>query len=107
MRADGGPNSSPVWFDFDGTDIRVSTITDRAKHKNVLRDPRVSFTVIDPDKPLRYLEVRATVDLEPDDGGAMRDQIASKHGYDKGAAFDPPGSTRITFILRPTTIVEH
>lgn len=107
LRADGSPNSSPVWFDFDGTDIRVSTITDRAKHQNVRRDPRVSFTVVDPDKPLRYLEVRATVDLEDDADARMRDRIALKHGYGDGAAFDPPDSTRVTLILRPTRIIEH
>ncbi|MEM9607176.1 MAG: PPOX class F420-dependent oxidoreductase [Actinomycetota bacterium] len=107
LRRDGGPNSSPVWFWFDDDGIVVSTITDRSKHRNVERDPRVSLTVVDPQKPLRYLEVRGEVEIEPDPDGAMRDRIAAKHGYDDGSAFDPPGSSRVNLRLRPTRVIEH
>ncbi len=107
LLADGSPNSSPVWFWFDGHDVIVSTLSDRSKHRNVLRDPRVSFTVIDPDRPLRYIEIRATVGIEPDPDGEMRDRIAAKHGYDDGSAFDAPGATRVNLRLSPTRIIEH
>ncbi len=107
LRADGGPNSSPVWFWYDGTAVTVSTITDRSKHRNVLRDPRVSLTVVDPDRPLRYLEIRAEVEIEDDADGEMRDRIAAKHGYADGGAFDPPGAERVNLRLVPTRIIEH
>lgn len=107
LQRDGSPNSSPVWFWFDGERITVSTLADRAKHRNVRRDPRVSFTVVDPAKPLRYLEVRAVVTIEPDPEGTSRDRIAVKHGFDDGAAFDPPGATRVDLHLAPTRIIEH
>lgn len=107
LQADGSPNSSPVWFWFDGERITVSTLAERAKHLNVARDPRVSFTVIDPERPLRYLEVRATASVEADPDGATRDRIAAKHGYADGAAFDPPGSTRVDLRLTPTRVIEH
>ncbi len=107
LQRDGSPNGSPVWFWFDGGRITVSTITDRSKHRNVLRDPRVSLTVVDPDRPLRYIEIRATVTVDHDPDGRMRDRIAAKHGYDDGGAFDPPGATRVNLELRPTRIIEH
>jgi PPOX class probable F420-dependent enzyme len=107
LLADGSPQGSPVWFWFDGTAVHVSTTAQRLKHRNVLRDPRVSLTIVDPAKPLRYLEIRATAELEDDPEGILRDLIAAKHGYADGAAFDPPGSTRVTLHLVPTRIIEH
>jgi PPOX class probable F420-dependent enzyme len=107
LQQDGSPNSSPVWFWFDGHRITVSTLAERAKHRNVGRDPRVSFTVVDPQRPLRYLEVRAVVTVEPDPDGRTRDRIAAKHGYEDGTAFDPPDSTRVDLHLTPTRIIEH
>ena len=107
LQADGAPNSSPVWFWYDGERIVVSTLAERAKHRNVLRDPRLSFTVVDPAKPLRYLEVRGTVTIASDPDGVTRDRIAAKHGYDDGAAFDPPGATRVDLHITPTRIIEH
>lgn len=107
LQSDGSPNSSPVWFWFDGERITVSTLAERAKHRNVRRDPRVSFTVVDPDRPLRYLEIRADVTIEPDPDGRTRDLIATKHGFADGRAFDAPGSTRVDLHLSPTRVIEH
>lgn len=96
-----------MWFWFDGDDVLVSTVTDRSKHRNVQRDRRASLTVVDPERALRYLEIRAVVDLEDDPTGKLRDRIAAKHGFADGTSFDPPGSTRVTLRLRPTRIIEH
>jgi PPOX class probable F420-dependent enzyme len=107
LLSDGSPQGSPVWYWFNGTEVQVSTTAQRLKHRNVSRDPRVSLTLIDPASPLRYLEIRATVRLKADPTGAVRDLIAAKHGYDDGASFDPPGSSRVTLCLVPTKIIEH
>jgi len=104
---DGEANSSPVWFWFDSDDVVVSTLSDRSKHHKVQRDRRVSFTVIDPERPLRYIEIRAVVEFEADPDGEMRDRIAAKHGHSNGAAFDPPGSTRVSLRLGPKRIIER
>jgi PPOX class probable F420-dependent enzyme len=49
LKRDGLPQLSPVSFSFDDGVIRVSSTDDRAKIKNLRRDPRVSFYVTDPD----------------------------------------------------------
>ena len=85
----------------------MSTLDERAKHRNVARDPRVSFTVVDPQRPLRYIEVRAIARIEADPDGRSRDRIAAKHGYADGSASDPPGSTRVDLHLEPTRVIEH
>ncbi|MFF3227527.1 PPOX class F420-dependent oxidoreductase [Nocardia suismassiliense] len=79
---DGEPQSHPVWFAFDAAhgQLLVSTGTDRQKYRNVQRDPRVSVSILDPEDPYRYLEVRGrVVEIEPDPEKAFLDQLARKY----------------------------
>ena len=48
IKRDGRPQLSPVSFTYDRETIRVSSTDDRAKVKNLRRDPRVSFYVTGP-----------------------------------------------------------
>jgi PPOX class probable F420-dependent enzyme len=43
VRADGQPQSSYVWFHFDGTDLLVFSQPDAGKIRNVRANPKVSF----------------------------------------------------------------
>jgi PPOX class probable F420-dependent enzyme len=47
VNPDGSPQTSVVWIGRDGNDLLFSTVEGRVKHRNMLRDPRVSVTVID------------------------------------------------------------
>jgi PPOX class probable F420-dependent enzyme len=79
---DGEPQSHPVWFDFDADhgQLLISTGTDRQKYRNLQRDPRVSVSILDPDDPYRYLEVRGrVVKIEPDPEKAFLDRLARKY----------------------------
>lgn len=77
---DGSPQTSVVWCDLEGTDLRISTMRGFAKERNMRRDPRVTVLCYDPRHPLRYLEVRAVV-VEMTEHGASRhlDDLASKY----------------------------
>jgi PPOX class probable F420-dependent enzyme len=77
---DGEPQSHPVWFDVAGGQLLISTGTDRQKYRNIQRDPRVSVSILDPDDPYRYLEVRGhVVEIEPDPQKAFLDRLARKY----------------------------
>jgi PPOX class probable F420-dependent enzyme len=43
VRADGQPQSSYVWFHFDGTDVLICSQSAAAKVRNVRSSPLVSF----------------------------------------------------------------
>ena len=45
LNQDGSPQITPVWYDFDGTYLYVSTTTDRAKARNIKRDNRIAISV--------------------------------------------------------------
>jgi PPOX class probable F420-dependent enzyme len=64
IKRDGRPQLSPVSFSFADNVIRVSSTDDRAKVKNLRRDPRVSFYVTDPGYD-RYIVVEGTAVLSP------------------------------------------
>ena len=63
MMPDGQPQSSLVWCDYDGECARVNTTAERQKGRNMLRNPRVTLLVVDPDDTGRYLEIRGEVEL--------------------------------------------
>ncbi len=48
-RADGAPQSSNVLVAFDGAEFRVSVTADRAKTRNLSRDPRAIVHVLGDD----------------------------------------------------------
>jgi PPOX class probable F420-dependent enzyme len=78
--ADGYPQTSLVWCDFDGRYVRVNTMARFAKARNMRRDPRVALLCFDPNQPLRYLEIRGTVvDMTEDGAGQHLNALASKY----------------------------
>src|ERR1700749_2826501 len=68
INPDGGPQSSVIWVGRDGDDVLFSTVEGRRKHRNMVRDPRVSITVIDSSDPENYVDLRGRVSMSPDDG---------------------------------------
>ena len=65
VNPDGSPQTSVVWVGRDGGDLLFSTVEGRVKHRNMLRDPRVSITVIDSADPENYVELRGRVSITP------------------------------------------
>lgn len=49
LKADGSPQTSNVVFAYDGTVARVSVTADRAKTRNLRRDPRAVLHVLGDD----------------------------------------------------------
>jgi PPOX class probable F420-dependent enzyme len=58
-----GAQVHPTWFDLDGNDVLVNTTRERAKGRNLARDPRATLLVVDPGDASRWIEIRGDVDL--------------------------------------------
>jgi PPOX class probable F420-dependent enzyme len=63
MGADGRPQSSLVWADMDGPWAQVNTTLERQKGRNLLRNPKVSLLVVDPDDTSRFIQIRGDAEL--------------------------------------------
>ncbi|MGH2750710.1 MAG: PPOX class F420-dependent oxidoreductase [Actinomycetota bacterium] len=99
---DGGPHSTPVWYDYDGTHVLFSLTTGRQKYHNLSRRPRVALSIIDPDNPYKYLEVRGVVaDIVDDEGNAFIDKMARKYTRHDRYPWHRPGDHRVVVRVAP------
>ncbi|GAB3244003.1 PPOX class F420-dependent oxidoreductase [Kineosporia babensis] len=67
IRPDGSPQSSVMWFEWDGDVLRLTHTKNRQKFANLQNEPRVAFSILDPENPYRFLEVRARLEKIEDD----------------------------------------
>jgi len=73
----GEPQSSPMWFLWDGEHIKFTHTTERQKYRNIQRDPRVAISITDVDQPYTYAEFRGVIErIEEDPTGAFYDTLA-------------------------------
>jgi PPOX class probable F420-dependent enzyme len=64
----GEPQNNPVWFDWDGEHVKFSQTKARQKFRNLKRDPRVAFSIVDPENSYRYHQPggeRVVIFVEP------------------------------------------
>ncbi len=102
LMPDGRPQVTPVWCDLEGGKVTINSALGRQKDKNIRRDPRVALTLIDPDNPYRYLEIRGrVVEITQKDADATIDRLAKKYlGVDK-YPYGQPGEVRVIYRVEP------
>jgi PPOX class probable F420-dependent enzyme len=98
LMKDGSPQVTPVWFDHDGTHIRINSAKGRWKDKNMRNRPQVALSIPDPDNPYRYIQIRGKViDVTETGADAHIDSLAKKYlGQDK-YPFRQPGEQRVIY----------
>jgi PPOX class probable F420-dependent enzyme len=105
IAADGNPQVTPVWVDFDGTYIRFNTARGRVKERNLQRNPRVALAAQDPDNPYRYVQVRGRVAEMTDKGAdAHIDALAKKYIGQDRYPWRRPGEVRVTVKIAPERV---
>lgn len=105
LGADGAPQVTPVWFDWDGTHIRVNTARGRVKDRNLRRNGRVALAVMDPDNPYRYFQVKGRVAESTEAGAdAHIDSLARKYLGKDTYPFRQPGEVRVIYKIAPERV---
>ncbi len=79
MSAEGHPQSSMVWVDYDGECACVNTTLQRHKTRNMLANPKVSLLVVDPANTSRFMQIRGDVELVTEGAAAHADAMAQKY----------------------------
>ena len=102
--ASGRPQLSATWFLTDGDTVQISLNTARQKVKNLQADPKVSFLILDPGNPYRYIELRGDAEISPDDDYAFADKVGAKYGDDLRNR-DKPGETRAVVTIKPARVI--
>jgi PPOX class probable F420-dependent enzyme len=105
LNADGSPQVTPVWVDFDGTHVLVNTAKGRVKTKNLEREPRVALSIADPENPYRYLGIQGRVAQMTESGAdAHIDKMAKKYMGKDTYPFRTPGEQRVIVKIAPDKV---
>ena len=91
-----------MWFDWDGELLRFTHTNKRQKFRNVTAHPQVAMSIVDPDNPYKYLEVRGdVVELVPDPDGDFYMHLNDRYS---GPFTQPPPDhpDRVVIVVRPT-----
>jgi PPOX class probable F420-dependent enzyme len=96
----GEPQSSPVWYGWDGAHLKFSNTKGRQKYRNLLRNPHVSASITDPDDPYRYVEIRGVAEIEDDPDRAFIDEMSRKY-MGRDYPWNRPGEERVVVKIRP------
>ena len=103
--ADGSPQVTPVWGNFEDSYILINTAEGRLKHKNILRDPRVAVSVVDVKNPLNMTSIRGkVVDILPDYDYKHADFLTMQYMGKETYPFKRPDEKRITLKIEPEKI---
>jgi len=98
----GEPQNNPVWFGWDGEYVKFSQTKTRQKYKNLNRDPRLALSIVDPENPLRYLEIRGAVDrIEEDPDLEFINSMSEKYLGIEKYPNHRPGDGRVVVFVRP------
>jgi PPOX class probable F420-dependent enzyme len=107
VRPDNTVQVNPMWFQYDGEHIRFTHTTKRAKFRNLQHNPSMSLAVLDPDDPMRYLELRGRlVEVIPDPTGAFYVVLGKRYG---NAQQEPPADSpdRVILVMSIEKVGRH
>ena len=105
VNADGTPQVTPVWVDYDGTHLLVNTARGRVKTKNLERNPRVALAISDPENPYRYVGIQGrVVEMTEKGGDAHIDKMAKKYLNKDSYPFRQPGEVRVIVKIAPDKV---
>src|SRR5579863_10347628 len=101
---DGSPQVTPVWFDYTGEKIRVNTARGRVKANNMKEGSRVALSIMDPDNPYRYIQVRGKVVRVTQSGADPHiDSLAKKYMSLDKYPFASPDQVRVIYEIEPVS----
>ena len=100
---DGYPQLSEVWFVTVDDQIAMSLNTRRQKVKNIETEPACTVLLLDLQNPYRYLEIRGTAVVSPDEDGAFAEKVGAKYHADL-REYDAPGDRRVIVRIVPVRV---
>lgn len=105
LRDDGSPRSWVVWADREDDRILIGTDEGNGKAKDMLRDPRVGISFLDPANPYRSALIEGrVVEVRPDADCRFMDRLSIKY---TGAPFPHHSPDRLCFAIEPVRARER
>ena len=104
VRPDGSPQSSVMWFAWDGSHLKLTHTKNRQKFANLEKEPRVALSIADPNDQYRFIEVRGRLEsIEDDDEVAsFYKSLQARYGMDYEV---PDAPVRVIITIKAETFV--
>ena len=103
IQPDGSPQVTPVWFDYTNGMIRVNTAKGRVKARNLSEGAKVALSILDPDNPYRYIQIRGAVTKATEQGAdAHIDSLAKKYLGQDTYPWRGPNEIRVMYEITPS-----
>jgi PPOX class probable F420-dependent enzyme len=99
VRPDGGPHVVPVWISMEGERIVFITDPRSVKARNLGRDSRVAFSIVEQDRPnvMAHIRGRVVATVDGAAGWAIIDRLAQDY---LGGPY-PLRSDRVALLVEP------
>jgi PPOX class probable F420-dependent enzyme len=102
VNADGSPQLSITWVEWDGEHVVLNTTAERAKGRNLLRDPRIVVMAVDPGDPYRWVSVAGRAEITEEGADEHINELSLRHW---GKDYEiPEGMTRLKILVRPERV---
>jgi PPOX class probable F420-dependent enzyme len=112
---DGTPRHAVIWYTIEGDEVVINSALGRRWPTNLLRDPRIAFSVVDAADGYRWVGLHGTVTPVHDQATAQADIAGMARRYH---AHEPEEAERIvrerferqdrvSFRVRATSITDH
>ncbi len=112
---DGTPRPAVIWYTVDGDEIVLNSAVGRRWPANLVRDPRIAFSVVDASNGYRWVGLAGLVTVVEDQAVAQADIAGMARRYH---ADEPDRAerlirgqfeqqVRISFRVRATSISNH
>ena len=98
---------SPLLFDWDGTHILLGTNKASQKYRNLLREPRIALSLVDPTNPYRALEIRGKViHIDEDFDARFANALIRKYlKRERNADEIQAGEERVVIVVAPERVL--
>lgn len=109
---DGQPQSTVVWADYDGENVRFNTARGRQKDKNLQENPKVTLVIVNPADGFNWIEVRGTAEVTEAGGAEHIEALSQKYtGQKYYGGFNqwtkPEDETRLVVTIHATKVNVH
>jgi PPOX class probable F420-dependent enzyme len=101
---DGEPQLTEVWFLYEDGELKLSLNSSRLKTKNLKARPRCSLFILDLENAYRYVDVRGSARIEPDEDYSFADRVGAKYGGSDLREHDAPGDVRVVVTIDPENV---
>jgi PPOX class probable F420-dependent enzyme len=98
---DGTPRSYPMWFVWEDGVLRFTNTDGRPQTRFLRERPHLALSIVDPDNPYRYLQLRCTLEgIERDPTGAFYQRLQQRYRGHTSEVRDK--DVRVILTFRPT-----